>query len=360
MKCKPCILIFFLISTLNAFLQAPDYSKIKITSFVKCAPVEDQQYSSTCWSFASASFIESEIYRKQGVFYDLSEMYFSRYSYINKISAYLKADGNIYFTPGGQFHDVLEVIKTRGAVPEQSYNGDPFSTHYYNYSMLDTLVWQYTRSLLQLHRKKPTAHDWKVYNNLFDTYMGKVASNFKYNGKTYSPKSFVSNALELNPDDYIEITSYTHRPFYESFILEDKFNWMKKEYYNVPLEDFVEITNNAIQTGYSVCWDGDVTEPTFDEVQWSAYLAEDVKADQATRQQMYVDTTSKIDHLMHVVGFGKDDKNNTWYYIKNSWGKYGPNFGYFCMSLNYFKLKTIAIIVHKDAIPLSIKTKMKL
>lgn len=360
MKYRFYILIFFLISTSSGYLQAPDYSKINITNYVKCAPVEDQQYSSTCWSFASTSFIESEIYRSKGVFYDLSEMYFSRYSYVNKINAYLKANGHIFFTPGGQFHDVLEVIKKNGAVAEEAYNGDPFSTHYYDYSMLDTLVWQYTSSLIKLHRTVPTAQDWKVYNNLFDAYMGKVPDHFSYQGRTFTPKSYIMDALGFNPDDYIEITSYTHHPFFESFVLEDKFNWMKKEYYNVTLDDFVEITNNAILNGYSVCWDGDVTEPTFNQEQWSAYLAEDIITDQVTRQQMYMDTTTKIDHMMHLVGFGKDDKNETWYYIKNSWGKYGPNLGYFCMSLNYFKLKTVAIIVHKDAIPLAIKTKMKL
>ena len=342
------------------YSQAPDYTKIKIDHSVKCSAVKDQQYSSTCWSFAVVSFLESEIYRKQGIWYDLSEMYFARYSYINKVSAYLKSKGAIYFTPGRQFHDVMEVIKNKGVVLEDYYHGDPRGTGYYDHSILDTLVSRYTKSLLKLGKTGATNQDWKVYNNIFNTYLGEDINSFNYGGTSYIPQTFNTKVLGINPDDYIEITSYTHHPFYESFVLEDKYNWMGKNYYNVPLDDFMEITNNALLNGYSVCWDGDVTEKTFDYKQWSAYLDEGIKADQATRQQMYVDTISKIDHMMHIVGFGKDDKNETWYYVKNSWGKDGPNLGYICMSNNYFRLKTVAIIVHKDAIPLNIRTKMKL
>lgn len=354
------VYIFCLVSALNIYAQPPDYSKININHFVKCSPIEDQQYSSTCWSFASTSFIESEIYRQQNFFYDLSEMYFARYSYFNKVSAYLKSDGRIFFTPGGQFHDVLEVIRKWGICPEFAYPGYTPGTYYHDHHIMDTLVWKYTLALLKEGKKSIGANDVKLYNNIFDTYLGKEITGFNYNGKEITPVEYGKNVLRFNPDDYIEITSYTHHPFYEEFVLNDKFNWLEKKYLNVPLDDFMQIAYYAIDNGYSVCWDGDVTEETFDQENWWAYLPEGSPSNQQARQTSFEDGTTTIDHMMHLVGYGKDDKGATWFSIKNSWGKSGPNLGYFIMSEPYFKIKTVAIIVHKNAVPSYIMSKCKL
>lgn len=354
------LLLVCLLAASFVYSQPPDYSKIHINHFVKCSPVEDQQYSSTCWSFASASFIESEIYRQQNIFYDISEMFFARYSYFNKVNTYLKSGGTIFFTPGGQFHDVIEVIRKWGICPEFAYPGYTPGSYYHDHQKLDTLVWKYTLALLKEGKKAMTSNDIKVYNNLFNTYLGKEVASFNYNGNDITPVQYGKTVLGFNPDDYVEITSYTHHPFYEGFILNDKFNWMGKKYINVPLEDYMQIVHYALDNGYSVCWDGDVTEATFDQENWWAYLEPGTACDQKARQQSFENGSTTIDHMMHLVGYGKDDKDATWYYIKNSWGKSGPNLGYFCMSEPYFKLKTVAIIVHKDAIPGYIKSKCKL
>jgi bleomycin hydrolase len=327
---------------------------------VMCTPVKDQSMSSTCWSFAGNSFLESEVLRIKGVNTDLSEMYIARYSYINKFRRFLSEDGKIYFTPGGQFHDIIRVIRQYGIVPEAAYSGRVNGALQHNHSELDTVMKQYAESLLRKKTRSLSSEQLYHINSILDKYLGKVPATFKYDGKTYTPKSFTSEYLKFNADDYVEITSYTHHPFYETFVLEDKYNWTGDAYYNVPLDDFMRITNSAIEKNYSVCWDGDVTEDGFRFDNSTAVLKYPVTDFISERQRTYEDKSSKLDHMMHVTGIAKDRENGTWYMVKNSWGTFNTTGGYVLMSEDYFKIKTIAIIVNRKAIPQDILQKLKL
>ena len=341
--------------------QTPESLGIKLTSYIKCSPVQDQYMSSTCWSFASNSFLESELFLKTGQRIDLSEIYIARYSYINKMNQFLAQNGSTFFTPGGQFHDVLKVVKQYGMVPESVYNGRPGGESNHNQSKLDTVMDRLAQSFLRQGITKPSASNRAYINAILDQYLGKVPETFLFNGSFYTPVSFAKKILEFNADDYIELTSYTHHPFYESFVLEDKYNWTKDKYYNLPLHDFMAITDSALANGYTVCWDGDVTETGFLYEKGIAGLRYTVTDFVKERQQTYEDKSSTIDHMMQITGTATDKNNHKWYYVKNSWGTYSNNMGgYMYMSEDYFKIKTIAIIVNKKTIPLSIREKMKL
>lgn len=354
------ILIIFFAEKTFAQNVIPEVSSIKISHSILCTPVKDQYLSSTCWSFAGNSFIESEILRKKGIKTDLSEMFFARYSYINKVYQYLSQNGKVFFTPGGQFHDVIKVIKQYGMMPESAYSGKIHGELNHNHSELDTIMKYYVEELLAKHKKILSTSDLSFLNTTLDNYLGKVPSNFLFNGKTYTAKTFAKDVLGFDPNDYIEITSYTHHPFYEKFILEDKYNWTKDSYYNVPLDDFMEITNTAINNNYTVCWDGDVTEEGFRFDNGLASLTYPVTNFQMERQRTYQDKSSTIDHMMHITGIAKDKNNATWYQLKNSWGTANNLGGYLFMKDDYFKIKTIAIIVNKNAVPVSIRKKMKI
>jgi len=288
-------------------------------------------------------------------------MFIARYSYINKVRQFLAQKGKIFFTPGGQFHDVIRVARQYGMMPESAYTGRPRGEFNHDHSELDTLMIQYVNHLLKQGKKAPDAKDLAFINQTLDKYMGKVPVTFEYNGVVYTPKTFLSQVLKFNPDDYIEITSYTHHPYYKPFILEDKYNWSQDGYYNVPLNEFCEITDEALKSGFSVCWDGDVTEPGFNYTNGIALLPEPVKDPVDFRQRTYMDKSSELDHMMHIVGIGLDSENNKLYYLKNSWGSYSNELGgYMFMSDDYFKIKTIAIIVNKKAIPDAIRKKLKI
>ncbi len=324
-----------------------------------CTPVKDQAMSSTCWSFASTSQIESELLRKGKKPIDLSEMFIARHSYLRKISQHLKLKGTNFFTPGGQFHDVMWVVKNYGMMPESAYTGRVNGESNHNHFNLDTVVKEFVYRLLAEGKTNMDTADLAYINKQFDKFLGKIPASFIYKGKRYTPKTFAAQELGFNPDDYVEITSYTHHPFYKPFVLEDKYNWTFDEYYNVPLSDFSMITDFALQNNYTVGWDGDADDPFFDYYMGIAYLPVTFRDFQKERQTAYEDQSTLLNHMMHIVGLVKDKNGDKWYYIKNSWGRTTNRFGgYLYMRDDYFKIRTLAIIVNKKAIPADIRKKM--
>jgi len=357
------ILPFLLLLFVHLYSQAPDIGSLglKLPPIHNCTPVKDQSNSSTCWSFSSVSLLESEGMLKGKGMSDLSEMYIARYSYIRKIETHLKTQGKNFFTPGGQFHDVVWVLKHYGMVPEAAYNGLPGGEAAHNHQELDTAILHYTNKLLQKKIAVLQPVHYRYIDSVLDRHLGKVPAVFSYKGKVYTPLSFLKEYLGINPDDYAEITSYTHHPFYSSFILEDKYNWTGDAYYNVPVQEFIAIANNALQKGYTVSWDGDVEEPTFNFYSSIAYLPKPVSNLQAERQSSFEDMSTSIDHMMHIVALTKDINGADWYLVKNSWGSNSNKLkGYLFMSRDYFAVKTGAIIVNKKAIPAEIRKKMRI
>jgi bleomycin hydrolase len=324
-----------------------------------CTPIKDQAMSGTCWSFASMSFLESEFLKNTGNKIDLSEMFIARYSYIRKIEKHLQQKGKTFFTPGGQFHDVVWVLNNYGIVPETKYTGRVSGEIWHNHAELDTAFAHYVNELLSNKIYKLTKVEYTFIDSVLDKHLGKVPTLFEYDGKQYSPKGFLKDYLQLNTNDFVEITSYTHHPFYTKFILEDKYNWTSDAYYNVPIADIFTITNNALKSGYTIGWGGDVDDSTFLYEKGLAYLPTTISNYQKERQQTFTDTTTDIDHLMHIVATTKDKFGKNWFYVKNSWGNYSNNLkGFLFMSADYFAIKTSAIIVNKKNIPSTIRKKL--
>jgi len=326
-----------------------------------CTAVKDQYLSATCWSFSSVSLLESEVMRKGKGEVDLSEMFIARYSMLRKIERHLQLKGSNYFTPGGQFHDMIWVIKNFGIVPEEVYAGKSRGEINHDHGEMDTAISKIVTGLLQknvtvLHAKQKAAID-----SLLNYYYGPVPASFLFKGKEYTTHTFVKDYLGINPDDYVEITSYTHHPFYTKFVLEDKYNWTGDAYWNVPLADFTRITDMALDKGYTVGWDGDAADPDFKFGEGLAYIQDGLQNYSTTQRQLDFETeTTLLDHMMHIVG-RKKEGNAHWYYVKNSWGDYSnPLGGFLYMREDYFALRTVAIIVNKAAIPQDIRSKLKL
>lgn len=357
--------ILFIIGSLPvlklAAQSAHEMPGIKLVNSITCSPVQDQYMSSTCWSFAGNSFLESELLLKNRQQINLSEMFVARYSYINKVYQYLAQNGKTFFTPGGQFHDIVKVIKEYGIVPETVYNGKPHGESNHNHAKLDTFMLHFADKLLRQKKNRPSAGDLVYMDKILDQWLGKVPETFVYKGRSYTPLSFTKDVLQFNADDYIELTSYTHHPFYKYFVLEDKYNWTKDNYYNVQLDDLMQISDSALANGYTVCWDGDVTETGFMYETGIAELRYAMNDAVKERQKTYENKSSTIDHMMQVTGTAADSRGQKWYYLKNSWGDYSNALGgYLYMQEDYFKIKTIAIIVNKKAIPATLRKKMNL
>lgn len=326
---------------------------------LKHTPVISQGSTGTCWSFATTSFLESEIMRKGFPETNLSEMYFVYYGYKNKARQYLLYHGNNNFGQGGQAHDVINVLQEYGMVSYDEFPGIMDDGRYRHRNLVNDLNKEV--SAINRKRKKFDIDDLKSLNSILKEHIGKVPNKVKTEDGTYSPVEY-RKKFDIDPSDYVEITSYSHQPFYKQFVLEVPDNWAHALYYNLPIDELMEVMHNSIEKGYTFCWDGDTSEKTFKhsngEAEWDKKRG---KIDQKMRQETFFDRSTTDDHLMHVVGLSKNDDGQMAFYTKNSWGPDSNDFGgYLHMTEDYVRLKTIAILVHKDAIPKKIRKKLNL
>lgn len=323
-------------------------------------PVIDQGSTGTCWSFATTSFLESEILRKGFPATDLSEMYFVYNTYQNKAENYLEKDGSANFSQGGQAHDVLDVLKNEGMVLQDAFEGEKINNRFVHRPLVKKLKKEVEE--LNEKEKETDIEKNKSFNSILKKYLGKVPKKFKAENKRLTPEQ-LRDKFEINPADYVEITSYTDHPFYEPYVLNVPDNWSGDNYYNLPMNELLDVMYHSLKNGYTVCWDGDTSEKTFRHKKGYADVPEEYKGKvtQELRQETFEDKTTTDDHLMHVVGLSKSPEGENCFYTKNSWGDDSNDFGgYLHMTEDYVKLKTIAILVHKDAIPAEIKNKLHL
>lgn len=342
--------------------------------------VKDQSASGTCWSYATTSFIESELLRTTKDTFDLSEMFAVRKAYEAKAINYIRLHGMVNFGEGGQSHDVMNVIRKNGMMPEAAYSGLANGQIKPNHKEMDALLLAMVGAISKNPAGKLSPEWSNTISSVLDVYLGKVPATF---GKANT--SAVEFAKKINPDDYVEITSYTHHPYYTAFILEIPDNWANGSYYNVPPDEMIRIMDYALSNGYTIDWDGDVSDKGFshknglaivpetnienisatERSKWENLPEKERKAQFYTfekpvpeknvttemRQAAFDNLSSTDDHLMHITGTVTDQTGKRYFRTKNSWAAESNNYGgYLNMSEAYVRLNTISIMVHKDAI----------
>ena len=374
--------------TMGGFAQGyqfTDVVKVPVTS------VKNQASSGTCWCFATTSFMEAELLRMGKGTYDLSEMYIVRQKYMNQLEDNYLRRGRGNINQGSLSHTFMNAYRQVGIVPEEVYTGINYNSERHNHSELAGYLHAIANVAVSMKHRSPEYY--KLVNSLFDTYLGKLPEKFTYKGKEYTPESFTAS-LGLNMDDYVELTSFTHHPYYEEFEVEVPDNWEHQKMYNLPLDELMEVTDHALKNGYTVCWDGDVSEKGFSFKNGVAINPEVEKVEdfsttdrarfekmdaQERLQEVYkfekpfpeVNVTAEVrqegfekfvttdDHLMHLTGIVKDQNGTKYYVTKNSWGTERNAFGgYLNMSESFVRAKTIYITVHKDALSKAMKQKL--
>ena len=371
-------------------------SKKPVFTTIKELPItsiKDQNRSGTCWAYSTLSFFESEILKKTGKTYDLCEMFVANKDYLERAVLTVRMHGDSQFSQGGSAGDVLIIMKQHGICPENAMpapgtlQGDSLA----NFNEFFSIMEPYVEAVAK-NKAKKISNQWKEgLQGIIDAYLGKAPETFTYEGKTYTPKSFMAS-LGINLDDYVSITSYTHHPFYTKFAVEVQDNWRWDQSYNVPMDEMMRIIDNAIDNGYTVAWGGDVSEEGFtrqglailydtkaaqsltgsDAAKWLKLKpaekqekfeklgvdAPEIVPTQEYRQQGFDSWELTDDHGMHIFGLAKDQNGKEYYMVKNSWGETGNYKGIWYMTKAYIAGKTMDFLINKNAIPKDIRKKL--
>jgi aminopeptidase C len=364
--------------------EQPDYT----FTTVKAAPItsiKNQASSGTCWSFSAISFLESEAIRlcnikDEAKYPDFSEFYVVSNSYKERAEKFIRLDGKLGFSAGSGAGDVFDVVKNHGIVPNAAMTGMNYGSPLPQQSEMDAVLLAYVQAVSKTRGKLSTA--WKRgFDAVVDEYLGKAPETFVVDGKTYTPASY-RDAMKINPDDYVELTSFTHHPFYTWFALEVCDNWRGSQSFNVPIDELMAVVDNALENGYTVCWGADVSHDGFtrnglailvdaqatkagsDQEHWvgkeegkpapKTVIVEGVPT-QESRQIEFDNKTMTDDHGMHIYGIAKDQNGKKYYMVKNSWGETGAYKGIWYATEAFVKAQTLDITVHKSALTPALK-----
>jgi len=369
-------------------VQLPDYSfttvkKNPITS------VKNQFRSGTCWAFSALGFLESEAIRLGGItdtlqYPDFSEFFIISHSYYERAVKYIRVDGKLGFSAGSECDDVLDVIRDHGLVPNSAMTGMNYGTDLPVQGELDAVLKAYVDAVLKNPNKKLTTAWKNGFQGILDAYLGKRPESFTVNGKQYTPESYRA-AMKINPDDYVSLTSFSHHPFYTKFALELSDNWRWDESYNVPIDEFMAVLDNAINNGYTVAWGADVSQAGFTRDGYAIFLDSEAKQTsgsdqehwlgkeegkpapisvieqnptQESRQEQFDNKTMTDDHGMQIYGIAKDQNGKKYYMVKNSWGITGKFNGLWYATEAYVKGQSLDYTIHKSALPKELKAKL--
>ena len=358
--------------------------------------IKNQNNSGTCWSYSSLAFLESEVLKKHPEMkdIDLCESFLVSKTYTDRADRNVRTHGDASFSQGGSFYDAIFCMKNYGLIPEgiMPYPITAYGDSLYNFTSFFPPMEAYVTAISKSESKKINPAWKKSVQGMLDDYFGECPTEFTYKGKKYTPQSFVKNYLGLNPDDYVSLTSYTHHPFYESFILEIQDNWRWASSYNLPLDEFMRVMEESVKNGWTFAWGADVSEDGFsrrgtknqcvatvpdvksaagvgsDQSRWtgekagakisSADGAGEKVITQEMRQDGYDNWTTTDDHGMQIYGIAKDQNGKEYFMMKNSWGDYGPYKGFWYVSKPYVAYKTMNIIINKNAVPKDIRKKL--
>ena len=371
----------------------PEGYKFTDKKVVKTVPITNQYRSGTCWCFSTLSFLEEEVLAAGGEQMTLSQMWVVRHAYFDKAVKYVRLHGNLNFAVGGAAHDVTEMIAKYGIVPREVYTGQNYGTELPEFNEIDNVLKAYVDAIIKNGNGKLTPVWQDGLNAILDTYFGERPETFTYKGKEYTPKSF-AESLPIKMEDYIEISSYTHHPFYSTFILEVPDNWMWHSMYNLPVGEMMQVLDAALEAGRPVAWGTDVSEKGFSRTKAIGVIPEEVEKNsigsdaerwgkltdaekqaminnlegpmkektitQEMRQEAYDNYLTTDDHGMVIVGTATDQEGNPFYKVQNSWGESGPYKGFYYFSRPFVEYKTMDIMVNKNIVPKDILKKLGL
>lgn len=394
------LFILFLAARVGVYAQdavkqdtvKPEGYKFTDIKRLPATSVKDQFRAGTCWAWSTASFLESEMMRLGKDSVNFSAIYFVKHAYSDKADKYVRLHGVLNFAVGGASSDVINMAKKYGIVPLEVFEGLNYGEPNHVFGEIDAVLKAYVEAVVKNNNRRLSTAWKKGFDAILDVYLGEEPEKFEYKGKEYTPRTFADEVVGLNMDDYVNLSSFTHHPFYTEFALEVADNWGWDKVYNIPLNELMRVMESAIDNGYTFVWGADVSEKGFaskdagvavvpttntkemtgaEIAKWEKLSKEqqtmeafklapapEKKITQEMRQEEFDRYLTTDDHGMHVIGKAMDQNGTPYFIVKNSWNKYNKFGGYFYASYPYMALKTMDILVHKNAIPKDIRKKL--
>ncbi len=359
-----------------------DDRKYKFTKLIDLEHTDvcNQASSGTCWSYSTNSFIESEMMRIGKPPIKLAEMFSAHGVYMDKADNYVRMHGSVAWGDGGSLHDVIDMYAKYGAMPQEVYTGLHYGTTKNKFAEMQAILKAMLDAVISNPNGKLTPSWKKAYKEALDSYLGAIPEKFKWDNRTYTPKSFAAERVGIHPEDYVEISSFTTSPYYKKTVLMVPDNWSFARVHNVQLPDLTDIIDNALNKGFTVAWATDVSEKYFSWKNGVAYVPEKDYEDMDDSEKKYMFDGPKLervitpekrqlafdnyettdDHGMHIVGMATDQKGKKYYIVKNSWGDKNDYKGYIYVSKAYVLYKTTAILLHKNGVPNRLREKMNI
>ncbi|MCD7721359.1 MAG: C1 family peptidase [Prevotellaceae bacterium] len=394
---KSLLFLWAIVAAAPLMAQEENQDTLIFTTVVEnpITSIKNQNNSGTCWCYSSLAFLESEVLKKHPEMkdIDLCESFVVNKTYLDRADRNIRTHGDASFSQGGSFYDVIYCMTNYGLAPEgvMPYPETLYGDSLYNFSSFFPPMEAYVEAISKSEAKRINPSWRNSVQGMLDDYFGKCPDEFEYEGKTYTPQSFVE-FLGLNADDYVSLTSYTHHPFYQPFILEIQDNWRWASSYNLPLDEFMRVMEEGVRNGYTFAWGADVSEEGFsrrqgkhlsvatvpipnkgpsvgsDQSRWTgepqgAKIAEtdqegELEITQELRQLGYDNWETTDDHGMQIYGIAKDQNGKEYFMMKNSWGEMGPYKGLWYVSKPYVAYKTMNILINKNAVPKDIRKKL--
>ena len=369
-------ILFIILSLL--FIQASGFAQeeekpayvFDTIYLLETTPVKNQGASGTCWNYSATSFMETEVLRQTGKHLDLAEMFTVFNTYLEKADRYVRMHGKLNFGQGGAMHDVPAMYAKYGAVPQEVYSGLNYGTEINRHGELDAVLKAMLDAVIENNNKKLTPVWKEAYKKILEVYLGTFPESFEFEGKTYTPKSFSENVMQLDYDAYLQFTSWTDQPYYKKMFVMVPDNWWFGESYNMPLPELTEIVDHALEKGFSVAWASDWSEKGISWKKGVAYVPEKPFEDMTQeekdamfsgpapemlitpelRQEAFDNYSTTDDHGLHIVGLAKDQNGTDYYIVKNSWDTGNIFGGYMYVTKAFFNYKTISLMVHKNGV----------
>ena len=350
--------------------------------------VKNQASSGTCWAYSTIGFFESEAIRLGNIkdtlkYPEFSVFYVVSHSYMDRAVKYVRLDGNLTFGAGSEADDVLHVIEDYGIVPLEAMTGMNYGTELPRQAELDAVLAGYISAVAKNPNRTLTTAWRPGFQAVLDAYLGPCPEKFTVDGKEYTPAEY-RDAMKIVPEDYVTLSSFTHHPFYSWFPLEVCDNWRWDEVYNVPIDEFMSVLDDAIMKGYTVAWGADVSHAGFtrnglgilvdvkassagsDQEHWvgkeegkpaPVSIVESVPT-QESRQVEFENKTITDDHGMQIFGIAKDQDGKKYYMVKNSWGETGKYKGIWYVTEAFVKNQSMDYMIHKSALPKDLRKKL--